>query len=238
MTSLHRIMPPLTLLFLAACGGELVGQPRRSDGAPVLAVQAALLGPADDLKGGRLTEQRTALEGALASDPDAMGALNDLALTYAVEERFDAARHLFDEVLARGTPREQQVALVNLGELYAIDGYLSAAEAYFASASAIEPSRPEPFYALALLADSRGDGARAEGALRSALAADPSGAGRRRLTFVYQEERLHLEALVAEATGDGATALARWRELARGRFPALASTAERHLASPAPAEAP
>jgi hypothetical protein len=47
--------------------------------------------------------------------------------------------------------------------------------------------------------------------------------------FLYPEERLHLDALVAEAAGDLDAAVASWRELARGRFPALAQAAERHL---------
>ena len=49
------------------------------------------------------------------------------------------------------------------------------------------------------------------------------------LAYVYPEERVHLEALVAEAAGDPA-ARDRWRDLAAGRFAALATAAERHLA--------
>jgi Flp pilus assembly protein TadD len=175
---------------------------------------------------------RARLEADLARDPDGIGALNDLAVSYSMEERFDAARQLLEEVLTRGAPREQQAALVNLGELYALDGYLTAAHAHLASAKAIDPTRPEPSYALALLADARGDRAGAASALREALDSDRLGAARRALAFVYSEERLHLDALVADATGDAATADARWRELARGRFPALAQAAQRHLEEP------
>jgi len=178
---------------------------------------------------GRLSEARAQLEEALAKDPDEIAALNDLAVSYSMEERFDAARHLLEEVLARGGPREQQAALVNLSELYALDGYLSAAHAHLASAKAIDPGRPEPLYGLALLADEQGDRVGSRAALREALEADRGGVARRELAFIYTEERLHLEALLAEASGDVATASSRWRELVRGRFPVLAQTGQRHL---------
>jgi Flp pilus assembly protein TadD len=184
---------------------------------------------ASDVRAGRLIQARTALEGMLAQNPDGLSALNDLAVTYAAEQRFDAARALFEEVLTRGGPQDQQAALVNLAELYALDGYLAAAEAHLASARATDPSRPEPSYALALLADARGDRATAISALGAALEYDRTGAARRALAFLYPEERLHLDALVAEAVGDAPTADARWRELARGRFRTLAQAAQRHL---------
>lgn len=205
----------------------------RSGGTPLSAVLASPAGAAtQDLRGGRLAQARSQLEQALAQDPDRMAALNDLAVTYAVEERFEASRNLLDEVLSHGTPREQQLALVNLGELYALDGYLTAAQAHLASAAAIDPERPEPWYAMALLADGHGDRAGAEAALHQALEADRTGAARGGFAFVYAEERLHLEALVYEASGDAAGALGRWRELARGRFPSLAQAAQRRLEGP------
>jgi tetratricopeptide (TPR) repeat protein len=220
----------ISLAVFAGCGGELDAQPRRVDGAPVIAALAAPSTPAAaDLRAGRLQAARTTLEGLLSSNPDGISALNDLAVTYSAEERFDAARQLFEEVLARGGPRDQQSALVNLGELYAVDGYLGAAEAHLTSARAIDPSRAEPAYALALLADERGDRVLALARMRDALDADPTGTARRALVSLYAEERVHLEALSAEASGDTATAEARWRELARGRFRVLAQAAQRHL---------
>lgn len=224
---------PAIFLALAACGGAVDTMPRRVDGAPTTAALSTPSGPgATSLRSGRLAEARATLEATLASNPDGLGALNDLAVSYAMEERFDAARQLLEEVLARGGPRDQQSALVNLAELYAIDGYVTAAATYLASAKAIDASRAEPSYALALLADARGDRAGTAAAIRDALEADRSGAARRALAFVYPEERTHLEALVAEASGDGAGAEARWRELARGRFPALALAAQRRLEAP------
>jgi len=220
-------------LALAACGGQPDPAPRRSDGMPLASVLSDPSAPAmRDLRNGRLPEARAQLEEALTRDPDGMGALNDLAVSYAIEERFDAARQLLEEVVARGAPREQQAALVNLGEIYAIDGYSSAAEAYLTSARAVDPTRPEPSYALALLADARGDHAAALAATRTAVEADRGGLARRDLAFLYPEERLHLQALLAEAAGDTALAGARWRELARGRFPALAQVAQRRLEEP------
>jgi hypothetical protein len=82
---------------------------------------------------------------------------------------------------------------------------------------------------LALLKDLRGDRAGAQAVLKAALDADRAGTARRDLTFVYSEERAHLDAMVAEASGDPATAVARWREVVRGRFPALSASAQRHL---------
>ena len=231
--SVSRAIPAMFLILLAACGGQVDVAPRRSAGAPLASALAAPAAPATrEFRAGRISEARALLEGALAKDPDGLGALNDLAVTYAAEERFDAARQLFEEALARGGPAEQQTALVNLGELYALEGYLSAALAHLASARAIDPTRPEPSYALALLADARGDRAGAAAALAAALAADPDGTARKDLVFIYLEERLHLEALVADATGDAPVAAARFRELARGRFPALAQAAQRRLEEP------
>lgn len=227
-----RVIAALAVVS-AACGGQPEPAPRRPDGTPLVGMLAAPAAAAvRDLRSGRLSDARAQLEEALAQDPDGMAALNDLAVSYAVEERFDAARQLLEEVVARGTPREQQAALVNLGEMYAIDGYASAAAAYLTSARAVDPARPEPSYALALLVDARGDHATALAAMRAAADADRGGLARRDLAFLYPEERLHLEALLAEASGDAATAGTRWRELARGRFPALAQLAQRRLEEP------
>ena len=223
-----RLLPALALV-LAACGGEPEPATPRAGGAPLAAALASpAAAPSAALRAGRTGEARAALEAALARDPEAAGALNDLAVTYAAEERFDAARQLFEEALARGGAPEQQAALVNLAELYALDGYLPAAQAHLDAAQAVDPARAGPRYAAALLADARGDRAAAEAALQAALDADRAGAARRELVFVYPEEKLHLDALVAEASGDPA-APARWRELARGRFPSLAQVAARHL---------
>jgi tetratricopeptide (TPR) repeat protein len=225
-----RLTASLAFLLLAACGGGLDGGPRRTDGAPLAGMLAGPAHPAAaDLLGGHPAQARAKLESALASDPDGVFALADLGVAYALEERVDAARQLLEEALARGGAREQQAALVNLAELYALDGYLTAAQAHLASARAIDPARPEPVYALALLASARGDRAGALALAREAVRLDDGGAARRSLAFAYPEERLHLSALVAAVSGEPARAEARWRELARGRFPVLAQAAQRHL---------
>jgi FimV-like protein len=184
---------------------------------------------ADRLRAGDLAAARSLFEAALAQDPDRLSALNDLAVSYVLDGHGDAARRLLDEVVAAGTPAEQQAALVNLGELYSAEGYVSAARATLETARSIDSQRPEPLYALALLADARGDLASARTLLQDALRRDEGGAARAGLAYVYPEERVHLEALVGEAAGDRA-ARDRWRELAAGRFAALATAAERHLA--------
>jgi Tfp pilus assembly protein PilF len=227
-----RSAAALAAVVLAACGGAEPRLPARDQAAPVLATLASPAGPgADRLRAGDLAGARAAFEASLARDPDALSALNDLAVSYFLEGHSDAARRLLDEVVAKGDLAEQQAALVNLGELYAAEGYVSAAQAYFDSARGIDPSRAEPWYALALLADSRGDVERARASLREALARDDAGAARAAFAYVYPEERVHLEALVAEQAGDGALATERWRALAAGRFAALAAAAERHLAA-------
>lgn len=227
----HPLGATLLALALAACGGAEPRPPARDASAPLLAVLASPPGPGPDhLRAGDLAGARVLFEGELARDPDALGALNDLAVSYFLEGHADAARRLLDEVVAKGDVAEQQAALLNLGELYAADGYVSAAQAYLETARGLDPSRPEAWYALALLADSRGDPERAHGALAEALLRDGAGAARAALAYVYPEERMHLEALVAEQAGDGALAAERWRALAAGRFAALAATAERHLA--------
>lgn len=216
-------------LLLAACGGA---EPRPSDEAvPVLAtLSAASTAGSQRLLAGDRAGARGAFESALASNPDDLGALNDLAVSYHLEGHAEAARRLLDEVVAAGTPRAQQAALVNLGELYALEGYLTAAQAYLETARGIDPARPEPHYALALLGDARGDAASSREALREALRLDEGGAARAGFAYLYAEERAHLEALVAEQTGDRASAAARWREVGQGRFGTLSQAAERHLA--------
>jgi FimV-like protein len=219
------------VLLLAACGGAEPRLPGRGDGVPVLATLADGAGAgADRLQAGDLAGARALFEADLARDPDRLSALNDLAVSYVLEGHGDAARRLLDEVVAKGDPAEQQAALVNLGELHAADGYVAAAQAYLETARSLDPARPEPLYALALLVDARGDLPGARALLREALRRDEGGAARAAFAYLFPEERVHLEALVAEQAGDRATAAERWRELAAGRFAALAAAAERHLA--------
>ncbi|HEX9051873.1 MAG TPA: tetratricopeptide repeat protein [Anaeromyxobacter sp.] len=226
-----RSAAALVLLALAACGGAEPRSPARDAAAPALVTLASAPGPGPDrLRAGDLAGARAAFEADLGRNPDGLGALNDLAVSYLLQGHSDAASRLLDEVVAKGNLGDQQAALVNLGELYATQGYVSAAQAYLDTASSLDPSRPEPWYALAVLADARGELERARAALREALARDDGGAARSALAYLYPEERVHLEALVAEQAGDGATAADRWRALAAGRFPALAAAAERHLA--------
>jgi tetratricopeptide (TPR) repeat protein len=218
-----------SLLVLTACGGQAEAG-RRPESAPTFAVLASPAGPgATDLRAGRPEAARARLEAMLAADPERLGPLNDLAVGFAVEGRGDAARALLDDVVAHGDAREQQLALVNLGAIHAADGYLVAAQAHFDTARSMDPSRPEPAYALALLADVRGQRVRAAELAREALGLDDGGAARAGLAFLFPEERAHLEALVAEARGDREAALSRWRELRAGRFPALAAAAQRRL---------
>jgi Tfp pilus assembly protein PilF len=218
-------------VLLAACGGAEPRLTARSEGAPGVAVLADAAGTgAERLRAGDLAAARAAFEAALAQDPDRLTALNDLAVSYVVDGHGDAARRLFDEVVASGDPAEQQAALLNLGELFAADGYLSAAQAYLETARSLDPARAEPLYALALLADARGDLTGARGWLREALRRDEGGAARAGFAYLYPEERVHLEALVAEQTGDRGGAQERWRELRTGRFVPRAAAAERHLA--------
>jgi tetratricopeptide (TPR) repeat protein len=223
---------PLVLAALAAlasaCGGA---DPRVNGDAAPLAVTIGSGGPgAERLRAGDLAQGRAALESLLSADPDHLSALNDLAASYLLEGHGEAARKLLDEVVAKGSSREQQAALLNLGELYALEGYLDAAQAHLETARALDRTRPEPWYALALLADARGDLGGARAAVRTALRLDEGGAARAAFAYAYPEERTHLEALVAEQAGDRPSAAARWRELAQGRFAPLAGAAERHLA--------
>jgi Tfp pilus assembly protein PilF len=216
-------------VLLAACGGPEVRVP--VDSAPLVATLATVPGGGTaQLRAGDLAGARATFEAALAANPSQLDALNDLAVSYALEGHAEAARRLLDEVVANGSPREQQAALVNLGELYAVDGYVSVAQAYLESARGVDPARAGPVYALALLADARGDAAAARGLIAEAVRIDDGGAARASLAFVYPEERLHLEALLADQVGDRAAALGLWRALADGRFPALAAAAERRLA--------
>jgi tetratricopeptide (TPR) repeat protein len=225
--------PLLALAALAACGGA--ADPRlaiRDDAAPALATLASPAGPGSALlRAGDLAGARAAYEAEVQANPDRLDALNDLAVSYYLDGHPDAARRLLDEVVATGGPREQQTALLNLGELYAVEGYREAAQAYLESARDLDQSRPEPLYALALLADARGDLAGARTALRDAVRLD-DGAARGAFAFAFPEERRHLDALLAEHAGWKRQAEGLWRELSGGRFPVLAGAAARHLAEP------
>lgn len=222
------VVPALALV--AACGGQ--DPSVRAGGVPVAGVLVLASGPGTaELRAGQLPAARTGFESLVRGDPERMDALNDLAVAYHLEGHSEAARQLLDEVVARGTPREQQAALVNLADLYASEGFLGAAQAHLEAARAIDPSRPEPAWAMALLADARGD-ADAGRQATDALRLDADGGSRRFLVFSSPEEREHFEALAAEAAGDRALAASHWRELRGGRFATLAQAAQRRLAEP------
>jgi hypothetical protein len=230
---LHRTLRPFlfpALALVAACGGQ---EPSvRAGGAPVASVLVQVAGPGTaELRAGQLASARAGFESVVRADPERMDALNDLAVAYHLEGHPEAARQLLDEVVVRGGAREQQAALVNLADLYAKDGYLSAAQAHLETAREIDAGRAEPAYALALLADVRGD-ADLPRLAAEALRLDPDGAARRFLVFSSPEARAHFEALFAEAAGDRPLAQARWRELRAGRVPTLAQAAQRHLEEP------
>jgi Tfp pilus assembly protein PilF len=221
-------------LALAACGGG-ADPSRLAIREDSTAALAALASPgtagAALLFAGDLPGARAACEAELASHPDQLAALNDLAVGYFLDGHVDAARRLLDEVVASGSPREQQAAILNLGALYAIEGHVTAAQAYLETASGLDLSRPEPHYALALLADARGQASVARSELREAVQLD-DGTARAAFAFPFREGRRHLDALLAEQSGDTVAAAAAWRELAQGRFPALAGAAARHLLEP------
>ncbi len=219
------------VLLLAGCGGAS-GDSRAAadDSAPLTVTLGSVGAGAERIRAGDLAGARASFESDLSADPDKFSALNDLGATYLLQGHREAARRLLDEVVAKGNPREQQAALLNLGELYAIDGYLDAALAYLDTARAIDRTQAGPWYALALLNDARGELAGARLFLRSAVRLDEGGAVRAAFAYAYPEERVHLEAMLAEQAGDKGTAAARWRELAQGRFIPLVAVAERHLA--------
>jgi tetratricopeptide (TPR) repeat protein len=220
---------------LQACGGAEERLVVGDDAAPVLATLVDRGSPgARQLRAGNLAGARATYEATLGADPDRLAALNDLAVSYYLEGHLDAARRLLDEVVASGGTGEQQAALVNLGELYALDGHADAAQAYFETARGIDPARPEPVYAQALLADLRGDAEGARALVREAVRLDPDGAARAGFAYVYLEERQHLDALLAEAGGDRGTAQALWRELSQSRLATIAAAARRRGAEPEP----
>ena len=222
------LLPALALV--AACGGQ--DPALRTGGVPVAGLLVRSSGPGTaEIRSGQLAAARSGFESVIRGDPERMDALNDLAVAYHLDGHSEAARQLLDEVVVRGVPREQQAALVNLADLYAGDGFLTAAQAHLEAAREIDPGRAEPAWALALLADARGD-AEATRLAAEALRLDADGASRRFLVFESPEERVHFEALAAEAAGDRTCAQARWRELRAGRVPALAQAAQRHLGEP------
>jgi tetratricopeptide (TPR) repeat protein len=219
------LLPALALV--TACGGQDASA--RSGGVPLAGVLVRASGPGTaEVRAGQLAAARAGFESLVRGNPERMDALNDLAVAYHLEGQSEAARQLLDEVVARGTPREQQVALVNLADLYGGEGFLQAAQAHVDAAREIDAGRAEPAWAQALLADARGD-AEAPRLAAEALRLDVDGGARRHLVFESAEEQLHFEALSAEAAGDRSLALARWRELRSGRVPSLAQAALRHL---------
>ena len=215
------------LALVAACGGQ--DPSVRSGGFPVAGVLVRASGPGTaEVRSGQLAAARAGFESLVRGNPERMDALNDLAVAYRLDGHSEAARQLLDEVVANGTPREQQAALVNLADLYAGEGFLQAALAHVDAAREIDAGRAEPAWAQAILADARGD-AEAPRLAAEALRLDADGASRRFLVFESPEARVHFEALSAEAAGDRSLALARWRELRDGRVPSLAQAALRHL---------
>lgn len=192
---MRRLIASLGLaLALSACGGQLEPLPRRADGvaAPVVVSTESPASLLADPAAARARE-----EALLARSPDALGALSDLAVTYLAEGRPEAARQLLDEVVARGGAREQQTALANLASIYAREGYLAAAVAHAEAARDIDPTRPEPHYILALVAQARGDRAQALARARDAVRLDPNGDARAALAFLEADSRRDLDAVLA-----------------------------------------
>jgi tetratricopeptide (TPR) repeat protein len=202
LTTLRTPIPLLLTMALAltACGGQLEPMPRRADAvaAPVVVEQESPVALLADPAAARARQ-----EAVLARSPDALAALNDLALTYLAESRPESARALLDEVVVRGGPREQQTALVNLAAVYAREGYLTAAVAHAEAARDVDPTRPEPHYLLALVAAARGDRALALSRVRDALRVDEGERARAALVFLEPSARRDLDLLVSLAvTGD------------------------------------
>jgi len=231
-SKLFEKVAALAALTLAACGGAADPRlPERADATPVVSIVSSAE-TADRLRSGDRAAARSAIEADLSANPERLSGLIDLAVSYAVGGHFEAARRLLDAAVAEGDGPVQQAALVNLGELYAIEGYLAAAAAHFETARSIDPTRAGPRYALALFADAHGDVDVAREELREALRLDPDGAVREALVTIQPEEALHLAALLALQAGDRARAEPLLRELEKARYPALAAAAERHLAEP------
>ena len=219
------LLPALALV--AACGGQ--DPSVRTGGVPVVGVLVRSSGPGtSELRAGQLAAARGGFESVVRGNPERMDALNDLAVAYHLEGHSEAARQLLDEVVARGTPREQQAALVNLADLYAGEGFLSAAQAHLEAAREIDAGRAEPAWAQALLADARGD-AEAPRLAAEALRLDADGGARRLLVFASPEERAHFEALVAEAPATARRAAALARAPGRSRARPSARRRQRHL---------
>jgi tetratricopeptide (TPR) repeat protein len=219
--------------FSVACGGVEGSEQtldRSPGGAPIVGALAEQESAGSlKLRSGDLTGARSEYERSLGEEPDRFTALNDLAVSYALQGRFDAARQLLDDVVAHGDSLSQQTALLNLGELHAVEGYLSAARAYFESARSIDLTQPGPLYALALLSNVQGDGAVALELMQEAIELDTEGRHRAALVFVYPEERTHLEALLNEASGHKEMAAKHWVTLKESPFSALSGAALRRI---------
>jgi Flp pilus assembly protein TadD len=119
-------------------------------------------------RSGETARARTALERALALQPDLSEASNDLGTLLAQEGQLEPAIELFRRALA-STP-EYPDALNNLGYALLLSGRHEEARVLYERAIALQPDLPEALNNLGLIFGRGGDMGRAEWYFRQALA--------------------------------------------------------------------
>lgn len=162
----------------------------------------------------RADEAREAYLRCLDLDPTNAGAHNNLGGLYYHREDFYRARVETDDALrlAEGD-LSRSIAEANLGELDALAGHLQDAEAHDDRALELAPEAAHGYFALAVLYDVTGREAASRKMASIGVNLDPTGAGRRAISFVWPELELHHDALMAEARGDDALARRLWTSL-------------------------
>lgn len=107
---------------------------------------------------------------AIELDPTSAGLENDLAILLGNLGRADEAIRILDGILSK---KPDGRALTNRGNARAARADLAGAEEDYRKASEVDPELPEPAFNLAVLAEIRGDDARAASLYRTAVQKDP-----------------------------------------------------------------
>ena len=190
-------------------------------------VQALVANKRDDIDGALKIYKEI-----LKEAPSCSACLNNIGVLHYRQHRLAEARNDFLAALKETSPLDRHgLAIVhsNLADLLVLEGKYKKAEARYREAISASSRYSGPYYGLAQLYDIEGRLREARAMMQQALLLDPMGLDHYNSEFIEPEWRWHLEALMAEARGNGDHARGLFEKVAQGSVEVLRQAAMRHL---------